>query len=335
MGLFDFLKKKPGDEPAATPPANSQPATPASPAAPTESAQPEAPKPAAGGPRYQRPAFAAKSAAEMQPSFEHTPAPMIPPMSEPEPMPLPFEPSNNLENALLMAAQDPQYRLAFYHELLHAELIVLTNAPEGAEPGEVTVTEGTEVQLHVLHDGRIPVFSSEARVYDGGAIQGEVSFLRVPGEGFFRMINDAECVLNPFSPFGKLLVAPEIADLLSGRIFSVPEGAEQGPQAQLVPFAEVPEELQTALRDFCAQHAHIEAAYLAGVVIEGEDAPSRLLLAFNVDGEDMDFLQELGPVIQAHLQQDAIDVARLSPDPNEPLTQFFSQQEAIYRRVQA
>jgi hypothetical protein len=335
MGLFDFLKKKPGDEPAATPPAAPQ----ASPAPAPADGTPATPAPAAkpeGGPRYQRPAFAAQNAAQIQPSFSAT-APPPPPL--PEPQQLPFEPSNNLEQVLLLAAQDPQYRLAFYHELLQAELIVLTNAPEGAEPGEVTVTEGTEVQLHVLHDGRIPVFSSQERIYDGGAVQGEVSFLRVPGEGFFRMTQGAECVLNPFSGFGKLLVAPEIEDLLSGRIFAQPTGEEgeapQGPQAHLVPLADVPEEFAAALREFCGRHAHIEAAYLAGVVIEGDEAPSRLLLAFNVDDENMDFLQELGPVVQAHLQQDAIDVARLSPDPNEPLTQFFSQQEAVYRRVQA
>ncbi|GAB2940318.1 hypothetical protein GCM10027048_00760 [Hymenobacter coalescens] len=330
MGLFDFLKKKPGDESAATPPAAPQPSTPA--VTPAEGAQPAAPK-ADGGPRYQRPAFAAQNAAQIQPSFSATPPP---PPPIPEPQQLPFEPTNNLEQVLLLAAQDPQYRLAFYHELLQAQLFVLTNPVEGAEPGEVTVEEGTEVQLHVLHDGRIPVFSSEERIYDGAAIQGEVSFLRVPGQGFFQMTQGAECVLNPFSPFGKLLVAPEIEDLLSGRIFAQPaEGAEQGPQAQLLPMPEVPEELASALQEFCGRHAHIEAAYLAQVLIEGEEAPSRLLLAFNVDGEDMDFLQELGPVIQAHLQQEAIDVARLSPDPNEPLTQFFSQQQAVYRRVQA
>ncbi|RTQ51663.1 hypothetical protein EJV47_07660 [Hymenobacter gummosus] len=338
MGLFDFLKKKPGDEPAATPPAAPQQANPAPAAAPTEGAQPAAAKPE-GGPRYQRPAFAAKSAAEIQPSFSaQAPESIIPPM--PEPPPLPFEPSNNLEQVLLLAAQDPQYRLAFYHELLQAQLIVLTNAPEGAEPGEVTVEEGTEVQLHVLHDGRIPVFSSEERIYDGGTVQGEVSFLRVPGEGFFRMTQGAECVLNPFSGFGKLLVAPEIEDLLTGRIFSQPaEGAEgdaaQQPQAHLVPLADVPADLTAALQEFSGRQPNIEAAYLAGVVIEGDEAPSRLLLAFSMDDENMEFLQELGPVIQGHLQQEAIDVARLSPDPSEPLTQFFSQQTPLYQRQQA
>ncbi|MCC3160043.1 enhanced serine sensitivity protein SseB C-terminal domain-containing protein [Hymenobacter sp. 15J16-1T3B] len=330
MGLFDFLKKK--DEPAATPPVNApQPAAPA----PTEASSPAPAQPAPakpeGGPRYQRPAFAAKSAADIQPSFSAT-APPMPPM--PEPPPLPFEPSNNLEQVLLLAAQDPQYRLAFYHELMQAELFVLTNAPEGAEAGEVTVAEGTEVQLHVLHDGRLPIFSSIDRIFEGGAQQGEVSYLRVPAPGFFQMTQGADCVLNPFSPFGKLLVAPEIEDMVTGRIFNPPaEGQEAGPQAQLLPLPEPPAGLASALREFCAQHAHIMVAYLAQVQIEGEEAPSRLLLAFGVEDENMDFLQEMGPAIQEHLEQTAIDVARLSPDPNEPLTAFFTQQEPVYLRA--
>lgn len=334
MGLFDFLKKK--DEAAATPPAAApQPAAPApttdGSAAP---AQPAAPAKPEGGPRYQRPAFAAKSAADIQPSFSTTQAPPIPPM--PEPLPLPFEPANNLEQVLLLAAQDPQYRLAFYHELMQAQLLVLTNTPEGAEAGEVTVAEGTEVQLHMLHDGRIPIFSSEDRIYEGGPQQGEVSFLRVPAPGFFQMTQGAECVLNPFSPFGKLLVAPEIEDMMTGRIFNQPtegEGQPEGPQAQLVPLPEPPAGLAGALREFCAQQPHIMMAFLAQVQIEGEEAPSRMLLAFHVEGEDMNFLNDMGPAIQEHLEQQAIDVARLSPDPNEPLTAFFNQQEPVYVRA--
>lgn len=336
MGLFDFLKKK--DEPAATPPVNApQPAAPAPTDGGAAPAQPAAPAKPEGGPRYQRPAFAAKSAADIQPSFTSTQAPQlqVPPMPEPQPMPLPFEPANNLEQVLLLAAQDPQYRLAFYHELMQAQLLVLTNTPEGAEPGEVTVAEGTEVQLHMLHDGRIPIFSSEDRIYEGGPQQGEVSFLRVPAPGFFQMTQGAECVLNPFSPFGKLLVAPEIEDMMTGRIFNQPgqEGQPEGPQAQLVPLPEPPAGLAGALREFCAQHPHIMMAFLAHVQIEGEEAPSRMLLAFHVEGEDMDFLNEMGPAIQEHLQEQAIDVARLSPDPNEPLTAFFTQQEPLYVRA--
>ncbi|AYA36192.1 hypothetical protein D3Y59_03400 [Hymenobacter oligotrophus] len=331
MGLFDFLKKKPADETAATP-------APAQPAATTSApAAPEAEDTkTAGGPRYQRPAFAAKSAAEMQPAAPALSSmPELPPMPEMPAMP-PFDPKNNLENALLMASQDPQFRLAFYHELLNAEVLVLTAIPEGGQPGEITVDEGAEIQLQVLHDGRIPMFSSEERIIEGGASANEVAFIRVRGEGFLHMTKGAECVLNPFSPYGKLLVLPEIEDLLSGRIFAPPAEEAQGPQAQLVPMAEHPAELKTALQDFCAQHPHIEAVYLSDVLIEGEEAPTRMLLAFKVDGEDMEFLQELGPILQAHLpNQDTMDVARLSPDPNEPLTQYFNQQEPLYERTLA
>jgi hypothetical protein len=84
MGLLDFLKNKPADDakpaaPAATP-------TPAAPGTPAE--QP------ASGPRYQGSKYTAPVA----------PAPVshIPPM--PEPMAMPFEPENVLEQLLLLAA---------------------------------------------------------------------------------------------------------------------------------------------------------------------------------------------------------------------------------------
>ncbi|KAA9327500.1 hypothetical protein F0P96_16085 [Hymenobacter busanensis] len=319
MGLFDFLKKKP-ETPAATP----APVTPS--AAPTE---PEAPKPA-GGPRYQRPTFATEAAPQVQPVMPNIP-PMPPPLPNMPPMP-PFEPTTALEEMILRAAQEPNMRLAFYHELLQAELLVLTVQPEGTAPGEVTISEGTEVQLHVLHDGRIPVFSSEDRVYEGGATPEDVYFLRIRGEALFRMVQGAECVLNPFSAFGKLLVAQELDDLLSGRIFGTAEGQE-APQVQLHQVTDLPEGMRESLQTFCASHEPINAAHLAVMQLAGQPAPPRLLLAFDVDGDNMDFLQELGPVLKNYIsEQDSIDVVRLSPDPNEPLTQYFSQQEPLYRR---
>ncbi|GAA4385164.1 enhanced serine sensitivity protein SseB C-terminal domain-containing protein [Hymenobacter koreensis] len=322
MGLFDFLKKK-SENPAAPAPA---PVTPAD-----LPLTPEAPKPASG-PRYQRPSFATEAPMQAQPVMPNIPPP--PPLPNMPPMP-PFEPTTALEEAMLRAAQEPDMRLVFYHELLQAQLLVLTVQPEGTAPGEVIITEGTEVQLHVLHDGRIPVFSSEERIYEGGAQPTEVHFLRIQGDALFRMVAAAECVLNPFSPFGKLLVAQELDDLLSGRIFGQPEGQE-APQVQLHPVTELPEGMAQDLQQFCAAHAHIKASHLAVMQLAGQQAPPRLLLAFDVEGDDMDFLQELGPVLKNYLsEQDAIDVVRLSPDPNEPLTQYFNQQEPLYQRQSA
>ncbi|WP_400190597.1 enhanced serine sensitivity protein SseB C-terminal domain-containing protein [Hymenobacter sp. B81] len=324
MGLLDFLKKKP-EAPAAAPTTPS-----ASPAAPTASPAAEAPKPA-GGPRYQRPTFATQAAPDLQPMM-----PMVPPMPPDAPQVPHFEPATPLEEALLRAAQEPDMRLAFYHELLHGELLVLTVQPEGTPSGEVTVDEGTEIQLHVLHDGRIPVFSCEQRIYDGGANPEEVNFLRIQGQALFQMVAGAECVLNPFSPFGKLLVAQELDDLLSGRIFGQGAEGQEQPQVQLSQITELPEGMAESLQQFCAAHPHIKAGHMAVMQLAGQPAAPRLLLAFEVDGEDMNFLQELGPVLKQYIsEQETVDVVRLSADPEEPLTQYFSQQEPLYHRQEA
>ena len=82
MGLFDFLKNKPGDAPV--PPA-------------TPSGAPAA-KPAADGPRYQGAKFTAPP--EAQASM--MPASYLPP----QPEPFPFEPENVLEQLLLLAATE-------------------------------------------------------------------------------------------------------------------------------------------------------------------------------------------------------------------------------------
>ena len=114
MGLFDFLKNKPGDAPATPSPAASDP-TPA-----------PADKPA-GGPRYQGAKFTAPA----------EPEPAVPTYQVPEPMPLPFAPENVLEQLLLLAATDEQARPAFYPALLQEEILMILAPTEGMEPGEV------------------------------------------------------------------------------------------------------------------------------------------------------------------------------------------------------
>ena len=149
MGLFDFLKNKPGDTPA-TP----------SPAVPNATPAP-ADKPA-GGPRYQGAKFTAPA----------EPGPAVPTFQMPEPEPFPFEPENVLEQLLLLAATDENARPAFYQALLQEEILMILAPIEGAETGEVILAEGQEIQLQVLNDGKLPIFSSVPRLSDGGADNG-------------------------------------------------------------------------------------------------------------------------------------------------------------------
>ena len=310
MGLFDFLKNKPGDAPATPSPAASDP-TPA-----------PADKPA-GGPRYQGAKFTAPA----------EPEPAVPTYQVPEPMPLPFAPENVLEQLLLLAATDEQARPAFYQALLQEEILMILAPMEGMEPGEVTLAEGQEIQLQVLSDGKLPVFSSPPRLTDGGLDNGPVSYVRIPGHAFFSMIQGQDCVLNPFSPAGKILPKDELAALLNGQLTGPLSPAGGDAQVLLSQPAEVPQAVADAVTAWAASQPQLEAAYLAQMQVATNPDVPRLLLAFISTTPDPGFMQELGPVLEGKTDvYQFVDLMLLDVNSEEGVNPYFRTIEPFYKK---
>ena len=312
MGLLDFLKNKPGDNKPTTP----APATPNAPAP-----APAAEKPA-GGPRYQGSKFVA-------PPEPVTP---VPTFQMPEPEPFPFEPENVLEQLLLLASTDENARPAFYQALLQEEILMILAPMEGINEGEVVLTEGQEIQLQILSDGKLPIFSSVPRLTDGGIENGPVSYVRLPGHAFFSMVQGQDCVLNPFSPAGKLLPKDELAALLAGQLTGPLSPAGGDAQVLLSQPAEDPTAVTGAVTAWAATQPHIEAAYLAQMQLADNPDVPRLLLAFVSNTPDPGFMQELGPVLQG--QTDAyqfVDLMLLDVNSEEGVNPYFRTIEPFYK----
>ena len=310
MGLFDFLKNKPADENPATP----APATPGTPSAAAD-------KPA-GGPRYQGAKFTAPA----------EPAAPVTTYQVPEPEPFPFEPENVLEQLLLLAATDENARPAFYQALLQEEILMILAPMEGIAEGEVVLAEGQEIQLQILSDGKLPVFSSVPRLTDGGVENGPVSYVRLPGHAFFNMVQGQDCVLNPFSPAGKLLPKDELAALLAGQLTGPTSPAGGDAQVLLSPPADYPTAVAEALTAWAATQPHIQAAYLAQMQLADAPDVPRLLLAFISSTPDPGFMQSLGPVLQG--QTDAyqfVDLMLLDPTSDEGVNPYFRTLEPFYK----
>lgn len=320
MGLFDFLKKKP----ETTSPAPSSPS-------------PDAPRPAAAGPRYKGSNYTLP--------VEETPAapllppmPMMPPAPEPgQPAQLPYPPANVLEELLMRAVHEPNLRPAFYQALLHEELYAVTLPREGQTGGEIAVTPGMEIQLQVLHDGKIPLFSSTNRIFEGGVTADTMGYIRVRGLDLLQMVQATDCVLNPFSPAGKLLTSQEIQDLLASDLTNAPGAPTEDGQVpvQLAQPAAEPTALLEVLREFCAGKEFMEKAYLAEMRLENSPEPPRLLLAFQPDAPDQspEFLQELGPLLEGRIEgYQFVDMMLLNPAGEEPLNEYFRQQQPYYHR---
>lgn len=247
---------------------------------------------------------------------------------------MPFQPENVLEQLLLLASNDENARPAFYQALLQEQVLMILAPAEHLAPGEITLSEGQEIQLQVLSDGKLPIFTSPARLSDGGVDNGPVSYVRVPGHAFFSMTQGQDIVLNPFSPAGKLLPKDEVAALLGGQL--------TGPTSPLGGDAEVmlsqPADYPTALRDavaaWCATQPQLRAAYLAQMQLANAPEVPRLLLAFESDSADPNFMQELGPVLQGQTANfQYVDLMLLDKSSNEGVNPYFKQVEPFWQRA--
>ncbi|MCB2379510.1 enhanced serine sensitivity protein SseB C-terminal domain-containing protein [Hymenobacter sp. BT635] len=244
-----------------------------------------------------------------------------------------FEPNNVLEQLLFNAATMPEFRPGFYQALLNEEVFVVTIPKEGQPMGEIAPVEGMEIQLQVLNDGKIPVFTSKERIFEAEGTEDTLPFMRLRGLDFFQMVQGADCALNPFSTVGKMLPANEIAELLNSDLAQAPAG---NVQVMLGAPTEEHSKIVAALREFALSKPQVETAHVAVVHFQDNATPSRLLLAFYTDDNDPAFLEEMGPVMQGNIQEnDLVDVMVLDKTSAEPLNQYFLQAEPVYKRAEA
>jgi hypothetical protein len=258
---------------------------------------------------------------------------MPPQMQQPDPLPvpeMPYEPQNVLEQLLLLAGSEEQARPAFYQALLQENIIMVLAPEDGLAPGEVQLAEGQQIQLQVLQDGRLPIFSSPDRLNDGGLDHGNMSWVWIPGHAFFQMTAGQEAVLNPFSPAGKLLPKEEIEALLRGEL-TQQNGLPPDAQVTLSAPAELPEGLAEALTEFGATHPTISAIYLAQMQLVGapqQDAEARLLLGFVSTDQNPEFMQDLGPALEGRTGTfQHVDLMLLDMESNEGVNPYFRQPE--------
>jgi len=307
MGLLDIFKNKP----QSTPPA-------ATPSTPAEGA-PAAPK---AGPRYQGSNYVAPAAPTPVPAPNQQ---FVPPMPEPQDLPeLPFQPENILEELLLIASVNEAARPDFYRALLGEEVLLVLAPQEGQEPGEAQLEEGQQIQLQVLQDNKIPIFSSVARMSDGGVDNGPVTYVRLPGHAFFQMTQGQDVVLNPFSPAGKLLPADEIGAMLSGQLTQA-GGLPPDAQVTLSQPETMPEGLEDSLRAFGATVPSVRAIYLAQMTLANDPSqPARLLLAFDTTDQNPEFLPQLGPALEGRTGEfQHVDLMLLDLNSEEGVNPYF------------
>ena len=173
---------------------------------------------------------------------------------------MPFEPENNIEIALLRAAQNPDAATDLYRAILNSDLLVLgTVAGQEDATQKVSLEPGGKLQL-VVGDRNgekfLPLFTSMTRMQ--AYLKEPGKFLAANGRALLDLTRGAPVTLNPSSELARDFTPEEISRMLDSPILAgqpkVSMGLEVYPPGMV--------EVLTAL---FAKEPGVSAAWMIGV----------------------------------------------------------------------
>ena len=206
-----------------------------------------------------------------------------------------FTPENRLEEAIVLAASQPEARGQFYRALLDHEVTVIG-----------TIGDSMMIDT-VRHEGRLfhPIFSAPSRLKAGHA--DDRAHFTMQGRVLFEATRGASFILNLGSEVGKMLEPPEIDHILSVA------RADDGQRELVIGEPRVyPRKLVQACCVLFMSRSLVRAAYLTHVMRKGLDTEPRPLIGIEADGEVPRLAQEIFAVAAAALPNTAVDVVAVN-----------------------
>jgi len=235
----------------------------------------------------------------------------------------------SLETLLQKAATEPAFRAEFTKRLMTDQLIIIT---EGSDrEGSHILEQDTSINIVALNDGRIPVFTSNDRIFDQGVIKEQVHFTQMKGADLFEMTRGATLVINPFSQYGKDLLAGEIAQMLDGTITASKKIViEKDTQVQIGQPANYPDALVESLRKLFAERPNVNAGYLGWIHNPESGDPPHLIFSIDADGDFQSVVNEAGFTAEQYLQpSEVVDFVKFG---NGTLDDYFEETKPFYKR---
>jgi hypothetical protein len=239
-----------------------------------------------------------------------------------------------LETLVQKAATEPAYRAEFYKRLLSDELVVLTEK-SGLPEGNQTLEQDTKVNIVSYADGKIPVFTSTARIFDKGVVKEQVEYMQMKGENLFGLAKGATFLLNPYSDYGKELLPDEVARMLSGNILTDTAKTitiQKETKVQIGQPAKYPTDIINSLKVLFANKPNVKAAYLGWIYNPDSGEPPHYIFGLDADGDLQSVTKEAGFTAKQFLGKDEF-VDFIKVDNKTGVSSYFLKSvEPFYKR---
>ena len=254
--------------------------------------------------------------------------------------PIPFTPSNDLEQALVRAASDPSARPEFYRKLLEADLFLLTpNAPQ--QDGKFTLEKDEQISFVNWqgNDGTfLPMFSSlyllqtaiqSADItYGYLALNGKVAF-----EIFAQKAN--EIILNPGFAYGKQFVLEEIRQIADGSLFAGnPRTVSKATTVLLGQPAKYPHTMVSVLQNLFQKYPQVKAACLAQMHDPSSGEPPHIVVGIECSDDYRTIVSDVGIAVKGEVEGEFVDFIEVEGGKGS-LNHYFKKQTKPFYQTSA
>jgi hypothetical protein len=188
---------------------------------------------------------------------------------------------------LQRACTEPGYQPELMRRLLTEKLIIIINYND--QQAELNkITDDKEIGVFTFDDGRVPIFTSEERIFDKDDFSKDVTQLSGEGEYLLKLLKGKALTMNPYSEYGKEFSKEEIERLLNGTYFTanlVPGEIEKNASVELSQPARYPTEIVKSLIVLFSGRTDVFAAYVGWINDPAKDEPSHYIFAVDTEGD--------------------------------------------------
>ena len=231
----------------------------------------------------------------------------------------------SLEKLLVQAAEEPEYREAFYEKLLASELFVLGG--EDANEGE-SIDASDSISLLEWESAEgvraIPFFTS----YDllEKSVGENHLYLPIQGAILFATVADMNLVMNPGFDASKMFTSQEIQMILTNNFDEVDDedGAEFSEDVTLKPITSNRSvKMLKALKKLFLEESSVKLAYVAEMDERDENNTLQLAIGLEIEGEEGDIFSRASDIVLALAENESVDLFKIDRTEKEGMSAYF------------
>ncbi len=233
----------------------------------------------------------------------------------------------SLEELLHLAAEQEEYRIAFYQKLLETNVFVLGG--EGAQEGEVADGELSLVEWEDDNGFRgVPFFTSYGMLQE--AVGEDYLYLELNCAVLFASLDGANAVMNPGFSDSKYFPADEIELVLTTEFDELTEDDEDDmPEfSEDVAIRPITKNRSVAMlktiKAYLLKHPEVKRAYVAAMNEVANEDESHLVIGIEMDGEHQKLFQDImNIVLKKGPDDEIVDLFRIDPTQKEGMSAYF------------